>query len=101
MSANDLKPMEFTAIGNGNYAKMMQQNFLKASAIASQYNQKVEIVSKITIFPPDPRMPEFGNLTFSVQLKEQPYAVVCLFLMVKVKLMQHNLTLSNLLLRIM
>jgi len=73
MSIDDLKPMSYKEVGQGNYNKMMEQAFHKAHKLASEYGQRVEVCSKITVFPPDPRIPTSGNHMFEVQVKEPKY----------------------------
>ena len=73
MGLSDKKPMQYTEIAEGNFHKMMQEAFLKAHKLASEYGQKVEVSANIAVFPPDPRSPQNGNLNFSVQLKEPKY----------------------------
>ena len=73
MSIDDLKPMKYSDVGKGYFDKMLQESFLKAHKLASEYNQRVEVVAKITIFPPDPMMPSTGNHSFEVQVKEPKY----------------------------
>jgi hypothetical protein len=73
MSLIDGKPMQYSDIANGNFDQMLQGAFLKAHKMANEYNQKVEVVASIQVFPPDPRVPNSGNVSFSVQLKEPKY----------------------------
>lgn len=73
MSINDLETMKYSDVGGGHFDEMMQQNFVKAHKIASEYGQKVELVAQISIFAPDPRVPNAANHSFSVQLKEPKY----------------------------
>lgn len=73
MSLEDNVPMHYTEVGENNFDQMMQEAFIKAHRIASEYNQKVEIAASIQVFPPDVRTPSSGNVSFSVQLKEPKY----------------------------
>lgn len=66
-------PMNYKEVGQGNFDEMMQESFLKAHKLASEYNQKVEITASIVILPPDVRTPTTGNHKFSVQIKEPKY----------------------------
>lgn len=73
MSLQDKLPLQYNDIAQGEFDKMMQQAFLKAHRVAAEYNQKVEITGKISVYPPDPRMPTNGNVSFSVKIKEPEY----------------------------
>lgn len=73
MSLTDNEPMKYFEIAQGNFDSMMQELFIKGHRMASEFNQKVELSATINIFPPDPRVRESGNVSFSVQLKEPKY----------------------------
>ena len=73
MGLIDGEPMHYTEIASGGFNQMMQSAFLKSHKLASEYNQVVEVIASIKIYPPDMRVPNSGNLAFSVQLKEPKY----------------------------
>lgn len=73
MSLTNNAPLNYTEIARGEFNRMVQEAFLKAHKIASEYNQKVAVSAEIVVFPPDPRVPTSGNIQFSVQLKEPRY----------------------------
>lgn len=73
MGLENNEPMSYRSIGQGHFDEMMEQTFLKAHRLAFENNTKVEVVSKITIFPPDVRFPNSGQHQFEVQLKEPKY----------------------------
>ena len=76
MSLTDKEPLHYTDIAKGNFDCMMQELFIKGHKMAAEFNQKVELNATISIFPPDPRMRNSGNIQFSVQLKEPKYTSV-------------------------
>jgi hypothetical protein len=63
------KPMMFFEIGKGKFAQQVQEAFLKAHQVAFQVGEKVPVLIKIEIDPPDTSNPEFGNLSWEVDLR--------------------------------
>ena len=66
MNMQDLQPMQFTEIGQGDLFNKVQEKFLKAVSDAANFGQTITLSLKINVFPPDPQQPSYANVNFEV-----------------------------------
>jgi len=64
-----MEPMKFYEIGQSKFAQQAQDAFVKAHSVAFQSGEKVSVRIKIDVDPPDSNNPEFGNLSWEIDVK--------------------------------
>jgi len=63
------KTMQFFELGKGRFAQQVQEAFVKAHKVAFETGEKVPVVVKLNIDPPDPQSPDYGNISWEVDIR--------------------------------